>query len=536
MNKKQFFIDSITIHFNLRDVNKYKTTVYCIIKVGCSKTKISLGVKVIVNHWSKKKQRAYISPNISELDNANNHIVNQKIKYVMRQYDKFIEYLCENPTDEKKAKRLITEYIGMSSKRVKKENALLILGSYINNSTLAPGTKSQYNGDLEKLKIFIEKTMNVYYIDFDDITLDLLERFRDFLFTEKIKHKITGEIVEPLDYTVKKRLTNIISVLKFAEQHNKIDINGKKLCVVVDNWKVSDDNFQIAITEDEIQRIDNLELTNTQDIISRDLFRFQLEVGQRFEDINGLQVSEIQGNNINIFQHKGKKNVLAPLTDTAHRILEKYDNKLPKKQKCKVNKSLKTICRDAGLCETYDITEVRGNKKEYKYTAYKWQLVATHTARRTFVTTALSGGFDSSLLRKLTGHKSSSFDKYNKVEGETAVNMYLSHKENKQVSSVERPQQITIPQQQVNGVQTTLINSLTEGQRVLTMLGIEDAIDYDNIDDILTLLCHKEYELKQQYGDKLLRGNIKQVFNTYATTKERKQALAELIAEIQKED
>lgn len=530
MDKKQFFIDDISINFNLRNVNKYKTAVYCIIKLGCTKIKFSLGVKVMVNHWSRKKQRAYISPNISELDNANNHIVNVKIKYVMRQYDKFIDYLCENPTDEKNAKRLITEYIGMSSKKVKKENALLILGNYIEKSTLSSGAKTQYKGDLKKLQTFIKETMNVYYIDFDSITLDLLESFRDFLFTEKIKHKITGEIVKPLDYTVKKRLTNILSVLKFAEQHNKIDIKGKNLRAVVKDWKVSDDNFQIALNEDEIQRIDNLELTNTQDIISRDLFRFQLEVGQRFGDINGLEVSKIHGNSINIFQDKGEKNVPAPLTDTAHRILKKYENKLPKKQRSKVNESLKTICKAAGLCETYDITEVRGNKKKYKYTAYKWQLVATHTARRTFVTTALGDGFDSSVLHKLTGHKSSSFERYNKVEGEKAVNMYLSHKENKQVSSIERPQQITIHQPQENSVQTTLINSLTDGHRVLAMLGVEDPYDIDNLDEIIRRICWKEHELINKYGvNGLTQGKIKEVFNKYAKTSDRRQGLHELL-------
>ena len=77
---KQIFVNEITCHFNLREPKSPKPTyIYFIVCIDGKQMKFSTGVKIYPNQWNKKKQEAFISFRLSELDNRNNQIVNEKI-------------------------------------------------------------------------------------------------------------------------------------------------------------------------------------------------------------------------------------------------------------------------------------------------------------------------------------------------------------------------------------------------------------------------------------------------------------------------
>ena len=61
-------------------------------------------------------------------------------------------------------------------------------------------------------------------------------------------------------------------------------------------------------------------------------------------------------------------------------------------------------------------------------TYFKWELITTHTARRSFATNAYLGNVPSISIMKITGHRTEkSFLKYIKISQEDNANKLLSH-------------------------------------------------------------------------------------------------------------
>lgn len=99
------------------------------------------------------------------------------------------------------------------------------------------------------------------------------------------------------------------------------------------------------------------------------------------------------------------------INDIMGRILEKY-RAIPDKKNNLVfpyytnqamNRDLKKLCKLAGINEEIRITSYKGNERidEVKE---KWELVGTHTGRKTFIVNALSRGIAPSIVMKWTGH------------------------------------------------------------------------------------------------------------------------------------
>ena len=68
-----------------------------------------------------------------------------------------------------------------------------------------------------------------------------------------------------------------------------------------------------------------------------------------------------------------------------------------------MNRNVKELCRMAGIDEEIRITTYKGNQRidEVKR---KWELVGTHTGRKTFIVNALSLGVAPNVVMKWTGH------------------------------------------------------------------------------------------------------------------------------------
>ena len=68
-----------------------------------------------------------------------------------------------------------------------------------------------------------------------------------------------------------------------------------------------------------------------------------------------------------------------------------------------MNRDLKKLCKLSGINEEIRITSYKGNERidEIKE---KWELVGTHTGRRTFIVNALSRGIAPNVVMKWTGH------------------------------------------------------------------------------------------------------------------------------------
>jgi integrase len=142
---------------------------------------------------------------------------------------------------------------------------------------------------------------------------------------------------------------------------------------------------------------------------TRDVFLFECETGLRFSDVQALRPEQIQDGHVLLTTLKTSDFLKVPLSPLAQTILQKYAGRsathaLPVKSNQKSNADLKHIAQLARLTSPITTTQLRGKERK-AITRPKYELVCTHTARRTFVTLALEGGMRPEVVMRITGHK-----------------------------------------------------------------------------------------------------------------------------------
>ena len=81
----QIFFNEVKASFNLRKPKSDRpTNIYLVCRINKKQVKLSTGVRVYPDQWNTKKQEAYVSPRLTELDNINNAIVNDEITNLTR--------------------------------------------------------------------------------------------------------------------------------------------------------------------------------------------------------------------------------------------------------------------------------------------------------------------------------------------------------------------------------------------------------------------------------------------------------------------
>lgn len=184
---------------------------------------------------------------------------------------------------------------------------------------------------------------------------------------------------------------------------------------------------QIALTPDDVSRIYHFDLSTLKRRPQhlrkleqvRDMFVLSCNLGQRFSDMIRIDKSCFDRNIFTILQQKTGTYARVDIErmsidrNTTYKILEKYNYQSPFPSSISgYNKFLKELFQLAGFNDLVKReTKINGHI-EIKYEP-KWQLIGSHTARRTFATINVLRGLKTSEIRRATGHKSeSSFEKY----------------------------------------------------------------------------------------------------------------------------
>ena len=442
----QQFIN-ISYHFNLRNPKADKpTTIFLVVRYNKRQYKFNIGVKVNPNHWNKKRERPIVSSYLSTLDNRNNSIANKRILLSEIAVKEIIEYICDNPDTDVMSLLNSKFNVGnskMANKKVDNSNVVLDLRKLVDSSnTISEGSKKAYLTVLNNFSDFI-KEGGKDYISWSELESNpnILLDYSNWLYNSKSTrgHKITKETNIPLSViTVNNRITVICSLITLAKDNNLTNITDDFINRVRRTKSDNDKTFenQIVVTEEEIEVIRNLQLSKDYDK-ARDLFLFQIEVGQRYEDINGLTpvvetkvLNGKKGNFFKIFQTKTSKYVFAPVTEVANSILSKYNGELPKIPISKMDSLLKDIARMANINRLTECVEKRGGNDSYKYQVEAWRLIGTHTARRTFVTRWKSKGMPIEDIMRITGHSSSETAKrYNRMSDNEVAFKFIEEKQ-----------------------------------------------------------------------------------------------------------
>lgn len=259
---------------------------------------------------------------------------------------------------------------------------------------LKAGTLKEYR----KTKSFLERFNDkMYPIDFDNIDMDFYYDFIEWAESLNYSHNYIGGHIK----TLKSLLNNATK--------DKVNTN---LAYKNDDFKsFSIDVDNIYLTLDELTDIHKKDLSHLPKLDhARDLFLIGAYTGLRISDFNNLTKENMIKSNGNDFlkvnTQKTDKPVFIPLRPEVREIIKKHGNKPPKRiADQRVNKLIKDVCEYVGIDEITYKTTVKGGKK-VTIKKMKFDMVSSHTARRSFCTNAYLSGMQTFDIMQISGHTS----------------------------------------------------------------------------------------------------------------------------------
>lgn len=179
-----------------------------------------------------------------------------------------------------------------------------------------------------------------------------------------------------------------------------------------------------ALTWEELLKVYNLKIDSLHLDRVRDCFCFCCFTGLRYSDVYNLNRINIKNNHIEFTTVKTGDTLIIELNQYSRAILNKYadvplpDNKaLPVISNQNFNIYLKDLGKLAGLTGDVEIIYFQGSDRKVK-AVKQWQLLSTHTGRRTFVSTAVYFDIPTEIIMQWTGHSDSKMlDRYINISG-----------------------------------------------------------------------------------------------------------------------
>jgi len=258
-----------------------------------------------------------------------------------------------------------------------------------------------YNSSFDRLKEFSKEQGKE--VNFNDIDLDFYEDFKAYLQSQGLALNTIGRIIK----TIKVFLNSA------TEKGYNTNLKYKSAKFAAP----TEESETVYLNEEDIDSLTELDLTEHERLDKvRDLFLIGCWTGLRYSDFYQVTNDNIKDNLIHIRQTKTDAKVVVPVHPTVQSILDKYKGKLPAViSNQKFNVYLKEVTEKAELNEIVEKSITKGGvKKTTKYK--KWELVRSHTARRSFATNLYKAGFPTQSIMAITGHKTeAAFLKYLKV-------------------------------------------------------------------------------------------------------------------------
>lgn len=544
METQQFV--SFNIQFNLRHNNAKKPSIiYAVIAYNKKQYKISTGVKVYPTHWNAKKQVAIIGGGLTNLDNRNNQIANEKIREINYSSEQLKLYLCNSPEDLDTQNFFITlkKYINPNikpkvktmAKKILIENATLTMSKTVqNNLNSSETSKAIYNGHISTFKEFL-KLKNLQD-SWNNINLKTLEEWQQQLIKEE---RAVGTINLLLS-TIKRCCKEIDEVADIWNYNDsKID-RIKKVQLKLN--KTDKAKQQIALTEKEIIQIYSYQNLGEKESEIRDIFVLQCLTGQRISDMYKITDGSIQINDksITISQQKTNENATIPLFDISKILIEKYkkgfkyfdlDNRV---HQASLNTGIKIIAEKVGLTAMTTYKKQKG-LKIIELKERMCDRIHTHTARHSFITIMCRMGVTKESIIIATGHQDTKMinEVYEHLNDEDKQNKVTSAfaNLNSELFAMNTTKEVIIePQQQESVQQHRHQDTINEAKEVLSMLRVDPSLFYDenDVSSLWRMVTNVEHELLECGIDYKI---VKEIFNENKTLRERADILHQIYLE-----
>lgn len=368
----------------------------------------------------------------AKIDDIINKVINAEVfeELKMQEAEKEKKRLELEEAEKRKKQMTLVKFIDQYIEDVKEGKRTTLA----HGRTFARGSRFNLANSLRHFKEFMEDTGVTY--DFQDVDLDCYTKYKAWLMNldiskEEVKDPGTDskngkkEKHEPVHYadnTIGGFIKKLKSVLRAADSRG-YPVNPAYRSTEF-KAQSSIDVDTIYLTKEELERFETVDLSKKADKrnleLARDIFLVGVWTAQRVSDYNNLKpenIKEVNNNGtpmmyISIHQQKTGRLVEIPCNAKVRAILNKYPKGLPHLSDQKINMYIKQIGEMAGIDDVIEIKGSRGGEVTKDYYK-KYDLICTHTARRTGATLMYLDGIAIYDIMKVTGHKSvTTLEKY----------------------------------------------------------------------------------------------------------------------------
>ena len=414
-----------TLKFSTRSKSKEKdlVPVYCRFRSGAIDMNERTTILVNPLHWNDKKQQVNKTADaestaieINEsLLNLKTHILNQYAKAGASVPKDWLRKTIDDLLNPDANKPDATTFFGFFRDFIDKAptRAIKKTGRAVGGKTL-----NEYKKTLQYIQEFAAEKEKAF--DWRDIDLDFYYEFIEYM--QKDKFIVDGRVGKDKRRKVPGLSTNSIgrkiqvlkTVLNAAAARG---INNYQFFRSEHFSALREESDNIFLTMDELNTLYQLNLNNQPKLERvRDLFLIGCWTGLRYSDWGQVKKENIKDGILEVKQTKTGAKVFIPVSDRVIDMIGKYGGKLPDQPGLQTfNNLLREVGKAAELNERFSKSITKGGVE--RTTNYKkWQMMSTHSARRSFATNEYIMGTDMLTIMAITGHKSSqSFLKYIKV-------------------------------------------------------------------------------------------------------------------------
>jgi integrase len=388
---------SVSFHLKRPDSNT-PTPIFILFNADGKRTKIYTGLKIDPHHWDSAEQRAKTGRGYPKANGyANDNLA--LAKSLLLEY--YAQQRAIGMIPGPDALRAVIE--PKSDDTSIKPTFFHSYEAWIEKTSLTnrPNTIKTYRTTLRHLREFEQHTR--YTITFETLTATFLDKFSAYLIKQR---RLT-------DSVIRKNVTILKTFLSYATERGLNESQAFKRF----SWKHREPDV-LTLTKEELEAIAALHLTSKPYLENaRALFLLGCYTGLRFSDVASLRPEHVQGNNLRLTTHKTSDTLTIPLRPEAKVLIQRMlSNQVHPITNQRLNQYVKELGCLAGIDRPTERVRYQGGNRLPGQAVPKYELLTTHTARRTFVTQALKDGMRDVTVRKITGHKDlKSFSRYIEV-------------------------------------------------------------------------------------------------------------------------
>lgn len=391
------YICGMKIKFYLsRPTAKSETAIFATISYDGNRVKVYVGENILPKHWNAKTHRARLSLIESPEFNKRLDKLQSAIKKTFLDYQNNNDGATAEPSTLKellditlgRTKEVKMSFMQFFNDFIERQKD----GLRINKKTGKPITSEAakyYKASYNNLELFTEKTG--YQLDWKTANQKFYIEYTRFLNDSKTSLNTIGS-----------HFKRIKAVLSDAQKQGKeVDIAFKEFTVQ------KEDADNISLSEDELTALERLDLSDNKRLETvRDLFLIGCHTGMRYSDYTALKPTDIKGDFLHVTQVKTGGKIVIPIHSVVRTIIDKYNGVLPEPiSNQKNNDYLKEIgiLIESLKAKTFKETTKGGVK--VAVAKLRYEMLSTHTARRTFATLQYLKGIPSITIMAITGHK-----------------------------------------------------------------------------------------------------------------------------------